>query len=147
MRSKTGLDFVNSNQHCMRNNCTIIFVYNEVGNAFSIVSGYVHKMISSKTYHCNLCKITHHNFGMRNEWKSFINKLPFKFGFLNKDQFGEKYKNFITSFPVILVKKNNELHLLASSNEIDACTSTGDLKKLLLSKLSLYDKCNYSDIQ
>ena len=147
MRNKTGLDFVNGNQHCMRNNCTIIFVYNEESNAFSIVSGYVHKMISPKTYHCNLCKITHHHFGMRSEWKSFINKLPFKFEFFNKNSFAEKYTNLSISFPAILLSRNNQLHSLAFAEEINTCASAKDLKKLLLSKLSLYDKCNYSGIQ
>ena len=147
MRRKTGSGFVNSNPICMNNNCTIIFVYNENSDAFSIVSGYFHKVISPQTYECRLCKFTHHHFGLKQEWKSFIGNLPFQFEFLNKDQFIEKHKNTEASFPGIFLKKDNELHLLVSANEIDACQSSGDLKKLLLSKPLLYDKCNYSGIQ
>lgn len=131
----------------MKSNCTIIFVYNEQSDVFSTVSGYVHKMLSPATYHCNLCVITHHNFGMKKEWKSFIQRLPFQFEFLNKDEFVQKYKNFVREFPAILLKEKEQLHLIATTAEIDAQTSTDDLKKLLSSKLSIYDKCNYSDIQ
>jgi hypothetical protein len=131
----------------MRNNCTLIFVYNEQSDVFSTVTGYIHKMMSPETYHCNLCKITHHNFGMKKEWVSFIEKLPFQFEFLNKDRFIQKYRNFGIKFPVIFLKEDTRLCLIASAAEIDAQSSTDDLKKLLLLKLSTHDKRDYSNIQ
>lgn len=131
----------------MKNNYTLIFVYNEETDVFSTVSGYLHKMFSPQTYHCNLCKITHHNFGMKKEWKSFVQQLPFKLEFLNKDQFLQRYKNSITEFPAILLKEKHRLHLIAAAFEINVQKSTSDLKRLLLSKLSIYDKRDYSNIQ
>ena len=40
------------------------FVYNADGDVFSLVGDFAHKIFSPKTYNCNLCAITHGNFGM-----------------------------------------------------------------------------------
>ncbi len=116
---------------------TLLFVYNADSDLFSTVSDYMHKIISPETYTCSLCKLTHTNIGMRNEWASYLKGLPFFKEFLHKDEFIRKYNSMISSFPTIYLKYNTELELLASSKEINGCSTLDDLKKLLEAKLAL----------
>lgn len=61
---------------------TLVFVYNAKNRLFNKLSNFAHKLISPNTYACNLCAITYSEFGMRNEWKVFLNSLNFRVGFI-----------------------------------------------------------------
>ncbi len=53
----------------------LIFIYNAksgIGNAFI---DWAHKIISPKTYDCNLCSITYNNLGKEIKWKEFLNNI------------------------------------------------------------------------
>ena len=44
-------------------NQNLVVVYNAKSGGLNAVLDYVHKMVSPKTYNCNLCKLTYDNFG------------------------------------------------------------------------------------
>ena len=50
----------------------LLFVYNADSGLFNTLTDIAHKMLSPKTYTCNLCAITHGLFSEKEEWKEFI---------------------------------------------------------------------------
>ena len=56
---------------------TLLFVYNADSGLLNSAKDYVHKIISPKTYECNLCAVTFGNFGIKNEWKRFVDSLNY----------------------------------------------------------------------
>lgn len=70
----------------------LIFVYNADGGVFNLLSDVAHKILSPETYSCNLCSITHTNFGMKKEWKQYLESLGNLLEFLHADEFRTEYK-------------------------------------------------------
>ena len=66
---------------------TLLFVYNADTGLFSVMTDYAHKILSPKTYPCNLCAITYGNMGMNKQWKEYINNLTIPIEFLHRDEF------------------------------------------------------------
>src|SRR5215204_5573782 len=79
----------------------IVFVYNADSGVFNLVSDIAHKIFSPATYACNLCAVTHSNFGMRAEWKEYLDSLENSLEFLHADEFKGKYKLENTKLPAI----------------------------------------------
>ena len=114
---------------------TLIFVYNANSDFFSSIVDVIHKIVSPKTYQCNLCAITYGAVSMKQEWKKFIDNLPLKSEFLHRDEFFKKYKIKNTKLPKVFIKKKEKVEVLISSNEIDKCKNLEDLKNLVENKL------------
>ena len=112
----------------------LVFVYNADSGVFNLMSDVAHKIFSPQTYACNLCAITHGNFGMRKEWKSFLENLKNPLEFLHADEFRKKYDLQI-ELPAILTEKNGVLTLLADAGKINECRSIGDLKNIIEASL------------
>ncbi|ADI73652.1 conserved hypothetical protein [Methanohalobium evestigatum Z-7303] len=114
----------------------IIFVYNAESGMLNTLSDYFHKMTSPSTYPCNLCAITFGSFGMKNEWKEFINNLDVPVEFLHKDEFLDIYGISDASFPCAYkIKDENSPVLFITSKEINSCKTLDDLKKLVMEKV------------
>ena len=88
----------------------LIFIYNaDAGGFFAGVKDTLHKTFRKSTYQCNLCAVTFGAFGMKKEWKKYVNNLDapveffkkdkFKFEFLHKDEFEDKYLIEDAKFP------------------------------------------------
>jgi hypothetical protein len=122
--------------NCMRKQ--LIFVYNANENLFSQVTDYVHKILSPKTYACNLCSLTHSNFGIRKEWKAFIETLDAELVFLHKDEFCKEYPSLQSSrFPAIFQKTDqDEIEVFIDQKEIDEIKGLDLLKNLILERFS-----------
>jgi hypothetical protein len=63
----------------------LLFVYNAKSDLFSTVTDFAHKILSQRSYQCQLCALTYGNFSIKQEWKSFIESLPMKTFFLHKE--------------------------------------------------------------
>ena len=80
----------------------LIFIYNATSGTLTGIKDYFHKAFKPSTYGCQLCAVTYGAFGMKNDWKKFIKDMDvpvnflkkdkFKFEFLHRDEFHEKYK-------------------------------------------------------
>lgn len=108
----------------------LVFVYNADSGVFNLLSDAAHKIFSPQTYACNLCAITHSNFGMRREWKIFLETLRNPLEFLHADEFQKKY-NLQIELPAIFTEENGVLTLKADAGKINECRSIGDLKKII----------------
>lgn len=110
---------------------TLIFVYNAESGLFNALADIGHKIFSPQTYSCQLCALTHSHFGMRKEWKQFVESLNRPVEFLHADELKSRYTLENLSLPVILEKKNERLRTLIDAEAINACRNIQDLKRLL----------------
>ena len=122
----------------MKNNIkdTIIFVYNADSSVFAQVSDGVKKIAAHDTYQCNLCRITYGAVSMKDEWKMFLDTLPFEKEFLHRDEFGKKYPELSeVKLPAIFIFQNNVLHPLASASDINMQKDIEWLKALICDRI------------
>lgn len=115
----------------MRANSKLIFVYNADSGIFNLLTDIAHKALSPQTYACNLCAITHSNFGMKKEWKEYLESLDVELEFLHADEFKQKYSFGKVALPAIFREDNDSLFLAVDARTINECKSIGDLKKSL----------------
>ncbi|MDQ6788485.1 MAG: hypothetical protein M3033_16905 [Acidobacteriota bacterium] len=109
----------------------LVFVYNADSGVFNLLADAAHKIFSPQTYACNLCAITHGNFGMRREWKMFLETLKNSLEFLHADEFSARKHDLKVELPAIFTEENGVLTLKADAGKINECRSIGDLKKII----------------
>jgi hypothetical protein len=113
----------------------LLFVYNADTGLFSVVTDYAHKILSPKTYPCNLCALTYGNMGMNKKWQEFIADLKIPIEFLHRDEFIKLHNVSDTQLPAAFVKKGESITMLISSGEINECTSVDALIALVTNKV------------
>ena len=118
-------------------NQKLLFVYNADSGLFNIVSDFAHKIISPRTYACDLCALTYGNFTMKHEWKTFLNALPLSVSFMYKNDFVKQY-NLAIELPAVFIQSDDDLHVLISNQAIKACEDLQQLKQLLTSRLNSF---------
>jgi hypothetical protein len=116
-------------------NSSLLFVYNADTGLFSVVTDYAHKILSPKTYPCNLCAITYGSMGMNKKWEEFIANLSFPVEFLHRDEFVKHYDFKDTQLPAAFLKKGDTITMLITHDEINKCTTIEELMDLLTGKL------------
>ncbi|MFX1380628.1 MAG: hypothetical protein ACFFA4_16215 [Promethearchaeota archaeon] len=127
----------------------LIFVYNaDSGGFFTGLKDTLHKTFRKSTYQCNLCAVTFGVFGMKKEWKNFVNDLDvpvefkkkdkFKFEFLHKDEFNERYNVADAKFPSAYLLDKSGLDLFINQEEMNAVDSIDELKELVNQKIEKF---------
>lgn len=114
----------------------LIFVYNAKSGIFNLLSDAAHKIFSPQTYACNLCALTHSNFGMKREWKKFLETLDAPLEFLHADEFRREYRPGEIKLPAIFEVRSGKLDLLIDSETINRLRSVEELKSRLLPALN-----------
>jgi len=123
-----------------KNKGKLIFVYNADSSVFSLVSDAVKKIVTPNKYECNLCMVTYGAVSMKDEWKEFLDALPFEKEFLHRDEFYKQHPELkSTKLPTIFISQNNTLNPLVSADEINMQKNTKDLKELLIGRIR--EKC------
>jgi hypothetical protein len=115
---------------------TLVFVYNANGGIFNLLTDVAHKILSPQTYSCNLCSLTHSNFGMKDEWREYLETLPAAFEFLHADKLKSKYKIEGIKLPAIFRIENGVLKEMIDANTIDSCRSIEELKQIINAKIN-----------
>lgn len=113
----------------------LIFVYNAKSSVYSRLFDYAHKAISPTTYLCNLCKLTHSNFGEHIKWKEFKKEFKTKIIFLHKDEFEQKH-NRSFDYPIIILEDESKLKPIFNPNKIEKFENTEELISELKNILS-----------
>ena len=95
----------------------LIFVYNADSGLGNALLDTGRRILQPKDYPCALCMITYGPFGMKKDWKDFVNSLPYSVKFLHKDEARRVLPN-ITFLPpsLILVKHNLPVVLLQAQD-------------------------------
>lgn len=115
----------------------LVFVYNADSGVFNLLTDIAHKMFSPETYSCNLCALTHTNFGMKREWKKFLESIDAEKEFLHADEFKEKYNIREAELPAVYKQNGNgDPEIFIAASAINKCKSIDDLIALGLRQLS-----------
>ncbi len=119
---------------------TFIAVYNAYGGIFPGLADMVHKIAAPGSYPCNLCYQAFGNFGMKPQWKSFLDSLPFEKTALHKENFKKNYEPATVELPVILLSNAKGTQVLVSAAELNKATSLESLIAIVRSKLGEEEK-------
>src|ERR1700755_2848795 len=106
----------------------LVFVYNADSGVFNALADAAHKIFSPRTYACNLCALTHTAFGMRGEWRRFLEGLGVPLEFLHADELKSRYRVEGVPLPAVFVKDGASLRVTVSADEIDACGTLEELE-------------------
>ena len=111
-------------------------MYNADSSVFSQVSDAVKKIVTPSKYECNLCMVTYGAISMKDEWREFLDALPFDKEFLHRDEFQKRYPELeSTKLPTIFISQNNTLNLLVSADEINIQKNIIGLKNIINGKI------------
>jgi hypothetical protein len=115
----------------------LVFVYNADGGLFNTLTDVAHKILSPETYACNLCALTHTAFGMRREWKEFLDSLDARPEFLHADELRRRYGVTGLALPAILRRRRGaSLEEFVDAAAINSCRTLDELKRLITDRLS-----------
>ena len=116
---------------------TLVFVYNSDSGLFNLAFDAAHKIFSPQTYSCNLCAITHGNFGMKNEWREYLKTLSIPFEFLHANEFKEKYRiENAQKLPAVFKREKGELKPVIDAATINICRTVNDLKQIINAQIN-----------
>ena len=107
----------------------ILFVYNADSGVFNTLADTAHKLLSPKTYSCNLCAVTYATFGMRGAWKTYIEGLSMPVEFLYRDEFRRRYAEREDALPAVFRRTAEGLEVLLDAATLDAVESIDDLRE------------------
>lgn len=113
----------------------LVFVYNADSGLFNALSDLAHKTFAPETYACRLCALTYSTFGMRRDWKDFLESLDRPLEFLHADELRAKYGVTDTPLPAVLLIEDGRASVLLDAAAINRCRTLDDLKRLLLNEL------------
>ncbi len=114
----------------------LIFVYNADSGLFNTVTDIAHKVLSPKTYSCNLCALTHGHFKIKQDWVDFLEQIDTEMEFLHRDEFLEKHHQSNLELPAIFAEENGELSLWLDQSNINKLTDLKDLKEAIKNRLT-----------
>ena len=112
----------------------LIFVYNADSGLFNTVTDIAHKVLSPKTYSCNLCALTHGHFKIKQDWIEFLEQIDTELEFLHRDEFLDKYNQDKAELPAIFIEENGELSLWLDQASINKIETLDDLKAIILER-------------
>lgn len=110
-----------------QNKTQLIFIYNANAGLLHATIDTLHKWLSPSTYACQLCRITHHGFGMMTRMRKYLDSLDMELVFLHRDDYEEQIP-FPVELPAILKRSNDEVRIILDNQAINECS---DLEQLL----------------
>jgi len=122
----------------------LILVYNADSGIFNTIKDGINKIVSPRTYQCNLCALTYGTITMKDEWKTFIDNLGISTEFLHRDEFLKRLElhphNIMDiRFPAVFIRKKEQVGLFIDHNEINKSKTLQELMDLITRKLSNKD--------
>jgi len=114
----------------------LIIIYNVKSGFVNEMIDFAHKIVSPKTYECNLCAISYNTFTKKKRWSDYINSLPIKSVFTYKDKVSSLNKELSNlEFPTIIFRNGVELNEIISRKEINSINNINQLISLLNERL------------
>ncbi len=113
----------------------LVFVYNANSGLFNALSDLARKTFAPETYACRLCALTYSTFGMRREWKDFLESLDRPLEFLHADELRAKHGVTDTPLPAVLLIEGGRARVLLAAAAINRCRTLDELKRLLLNEV------------
>lgn len=114
----------------------LLFIYNADNNLVALITGTAHKVVSPKTYGCNLCRLTYPLAKMDENWKKFIESLPYPVVFLHRDEFSRLYSDKKDAkLPAVFTEDASGVRLLIGANKINEAKNLPDLIEVVRNSL------------
>jgi len=117
----------------------LIFVYNAKSGDSSLKSS-LQKVLSPKSYTCNLCKLTHGFFKEKKAWRLFRKRnAAVDMKFLYADEFEKEYASKFGAkytYPIVLEKTGYELEVFIATEELNKIKNLTELLKLMEARLN-----------
>lgn len=110
----------------------LIFVYNADSGLFNTATDIAHKILSPKTYSCNLCALTHGYFKIKEDWVDFLEGMEADLVFLHRNEFLKQYNLPNIKLPAIYSEKDGQLSLWLDQKIINQIKSLDELKTTIL---------------
>lgn len=104
----------------------LIFIYNAKSDRLNAILDFAHKIVSPSTYACDLCKLTHGNFGEHEAWKAFMKTSDLHLTFYHTDEFETRYSESFL-YPVVLKKEGEKLSIFLDKEAIAVFRATEEL--------------------
>ena len=104
----------------------LLFVYNAKSDPLNMIFDFAHKIISPKTYACDLCHLTHGNFGERKEWTVFLQASSIDLDFYHSDEFEKEFETKF-KYPIVLKSVDSHFEVLLDAQKISGFTDVNDL--------------------
>lgn len=117
----------------------LVFVYNAKSDRLSKMFDFAHKIVSPSTYACDLCSLTHGNFGEREEWTAFTEESEIEMDFHHIEDFESKYDRK-EKYPIVFSSNDGKLTTLLNSEEIAGVEDVAKLVDIIKTRIS--DKTN-----
>ena len=90
----------------------LIFIYNAKSGLVNEMIDFAHKIVSPKTYDCNLCAVSYGTFTKKKRWLDYVNSLPIKSTFTYKDKVSALEKELSNlKFPTIIIRDLSLIHI------------------------------------
>ncbi|MFX0060201.1 MAG: hypothetical protein ACFE75_09315 [Candidatus Hodarchaeota archaeon] len=115
----------------------VIFVYNANSGLVSVVKDFWKKILRPSSYQCNLCLQTFSAFGVKKDWKNFIQNLEIETEFLHKNEFEERYDFKNTKYPSAYLYDKDNLTLFITQDEMNEVKSLEEMEALVSKKVNL----------
>jgi len=115
----------------------VIFVYNANSGLVSLVKDFWKKILRPSSYTCNLCLQTFSTFGMKKDWKNFIQNLDIETEFLHRDEFEKKYDIKDVKYPSAYIQDDGNLALFITQDEMNSVKSLEEMEALVSEKVDL----------
>ena len=126
--------FLMSDAFCREYESELIFIYNAKSGLVNEFLDFAHKILSPRTYNCNLSSISYGNFSMKKKWSDYISSLPVKSTFTYKDKVSEYgYDNI--KLPSIIFQDMSKSKVIISSVEINKLKKIDQLINILSDRL------------
>jgi hypothetical protein len=106
----------------------LIFVYNADSGLTNALLDVGTRIFAPEKYPCTLCAVTYGPFGKKDQWKKFINTLPYPVEFLHKDDFEKAYSHPKNGYPALFID-DGKLTQLMGSEEFSDIKTLEDLKQ------------------
>ncbi len=114
----------------------LIFVYNADSGLFNGLADWAHKILSPKTYACNLCALTYSNVGMRRQWRHFVSQLDIPVEFLHRDELRARHGVTDIALPAVLKEKDDgTINLWMSADTLNTAQTLQDLQTAIAAQL------------
>jgi len=115
----------------------VIFVYNANSGLASVVKDFWKKILRPSSYDCNLCMQTFGIFGVKKDWKKFIQNLNIETEFLHKDEFEKKFDIKDAKYPSAYIQDDSNLDLFITQDEMDKVKSLEEMETLVSEKVDM----------
>jgi len=114
---------------------SLLFIYNAKSGVANVLKDISHKLLSPETYSCNLCAITHNIFTENRAWKNYRLTSKIDMQFYHIDEFKLRYPKQTLNYPIVLLKKDNDLHEFLPSKQINKLKTVEELITIIESKI------------